>query len=65
MELSDFDIRTTTLKATIDSFVQMAYPDKNDDEKNAIARKTFDQKHKIITVWSSIKLKIWFHFMVR
>lgn len=53
----DFDVRTKTLKETIDSFVKTAYSDKRDDEKKEIAKKIFEQKHKITTVWSSFKLK--------
>ncbi|SRR5258706_966750 len=53
----DFDIRTKTLKETIDSFVKTAYSDKKDDERKEIAKKIFDQKSKLTTIWSSFKLK--------
>lgn len=53
----DFDVRTSTLKRTIDSFVQAAYFDKTEDEQRELAKKIFAQKQKITTVWSSFKLK--------
>ena len=53
----DFDIRAKTLKRTVDSFVETAYFDKTDDERKELAKKMFDQKSKITTVWSSLKLK--------
>ncbi|MBI5353447.1 MAG: hypothetical protein HZB50_12475 [Chloroflexi bacterium] len=53
----DFDIRTKTLKETVNSFVNAAHFDKKDEERKEIAKKIFEQKSKITTVWSSFKLK--------
>ncbi|MEO8358196.1 MAG: hypothetical protein ABI621_20005 [Chloroflexota bacterium] len=53
----DFDIRTSTLRKTIDGFVETAHFEKPAEERKQLAAKMFEQKNKISRVWSSLKLK--------
>lgn len=53
----DFDIRTKTLRETVKRFVEAAFPDRNDEEREEIFERTFAQKREITSIWSSMKLK--------
>ena len=57
LRILDFDIRSKTLRSTIEEFVKVAHSDISDEKQKELSEKIFSQKQKIISMWSSFTLK--------